>query len=150
MNSFLARPYIQILVNAETRNDTHYQYVSCTANGGRPMPQISWLIGDLPPSDYPFTVDVAETLHSNGTSTLSSILSFPTHLQDQEYVTCVVKHPTLPNPKLITRKVETYGRCRFTAAHINVAVFVLLSPGRVASPVRGLQSSIMTQHLTTL
>ncbi|KAM4566712.1 uncharacterized protein PAE49_010225 isoform 1-T1 [Odontesthes bonariensis] len=106
----VARPDIQILVNAETINDTHYQYVSCTANGGRPTPQISWLIGDLPPSDYPFTVDVTETLHSNGTSTLSSILSFPTHLQDEEYVTCVVKHPTLPNPKLTTRKVETYAR----------------------------------------
>uniref|UniRef100_A0A3Q3ALN0 Ig-like domain-containing protein n=1 Tax=Kryptolebias marmoratus TaxID=37003 RepID=A0A3Q3ALN0_KRYMA len=70
-------------------NGTHYQSVSCSADGGRPTPQISWLVGGRPPSDDPFTVNVSKTLHSNGTSTLSSVLRFPTRLQDEDSVTCV-------------------------------------------------------------
>ncbi|MED6254459.1 hypothetical protein ATANTOWER_026878, partial [Ataeniobius toweri] len=106
----IAKPDIRIEVNSETINDTHYQLVSCSAVGGRPMPQISWLVGDGPPSDFPFTVNESKTLHSNGTSTLISNLRFPTHLQDEESVICVVKHETLPNPKSTTANVETYAR----------------------------------------
>ncbi|XP_023125528.2 uncharacterized protein si:ch211-149e23.4 [Amphiprion ocellaris] len=109
----VARPHIQILVDAETINDTHYQVVSCSAVGCRPIPQISWLVGGLSPSDHFFTVNVTET-HSNGTSTLSSILSFPTRLQDENIVTCVVQHPTLPQPELTTAVVETYTRPNVT------------------------------------
>lgn len=103
-------------MNAETVNDTSYQSVSCSADAGRPRPQISWLVGGLPPSDYPFVVNVSEALHSNGTSSLSSILRFPTHLQDNDMVTCVVQHPALPNPEVTAVRVETYGKCTFTAA----------------------------------
>ncbi|XP_022615495.1 uncharacterized protein LOC111232319 [Seriola dumerili] len=110
----VARPDIQILVNAETINGTHYQSVSCSAIGGRPTPQIRLLVNGLPPSDYPFTVSVSNTAHSNGTSTLSSILRFPTYLQDEDSVTCVVQHPTLPNPKHTTVRVETYVRPNVT------------------------------------
>ncbi|MED6282914.1 hypothetical protein CHARACLAT_003332, partial [Characodon lateralis] len=106
----IVRPDIRIEVNSETINDTHYQLVSCSAAGGRPTPQISWLVGDRPPSDFPFTVNESKTLHSNGTSTLISTLRFPTHLQDEESVICVVKHETLPNPKSTTANVETYAR----------------------------------------
>ncbi|XP_071352296.1 uncharacterized protein [Trachinotus anak] len=109
-----ARPDIKVLLNAETINGTHHQSVSCSAIGGRPTPQISWLVNGLPPSHYPFTVSVSDTAHSNGTSTLSSILRFPTHQQDEDSVTCVVQHPTLPNPKLTTVKVETYVRPNVT------------------------------------
>ncbi|XP_041851800.1 uncharacterized protein si:ch211-149e23.4 isoform X2 [Melanotaenia boesemani] len=110
----LAQPDVQIQVNEKTIDATHYQSVSCSAIGGRPAPQISWLIGGLPPSDNTFNVDVTETIHSNGTSTLSSILHFPTHLQDEDSVTCVVQHMTLPNPKLTTVRVETYARPNVT------------------------------------
>ncbi|XP_039987247.1 uncharacterized protein si:ch211-149e23.4 [Xiphias gladius] len=110
----VARPDIQIFVNAETINGTHYQSVSCSAVGGRPMPRISWLVNGLPPLDYPFNVSVSNTAHSNGTSTLSSILRFPTHLQDEDSVTCEVQHPTLPNPNLTTVGVETYARPNVT------------------------------------
>ncbi|XP_044058633.1 uncharacterized protein si:ch211-149e23.4 isoform X2 [Siniperca chuatsi] len=110
----VARPDIQVMVNAETINGLHYQSVSCSAVGGRPMPQIRWLVDGLPPSDYPFTVDVSDTVYSNGTSTLSSILRFPTHLQDEDSVTCVVQHPTLPTHKLTTVRVETYTRPNVT------------------------------------
>lgn len=126
LHSFTARPDIQILVNAETIDGSHYQSVSCSAVGGRPTPQISWLVNSLPPTDYPFTVDVSETVHSNGTSTLSSILRFPTHLQDEDSVTCVVQHPTLPTPKLTTVRVETYSKLALTAERVGVVVFVHL------------------------
>ncbi|KAM6932765.1 uncharacterized protein PEZ65_007867 [Lycodopsis pacificus] len=105
-----ARPDVQMLVNAETINGSHYQSVSCSAVGGRPVPQISWLVAGRPPSDVTFAVGVSETVHSNGTSTLSSILRFPTHLQDEDSVACVVQHPTFPVPKLTTVSVETYTR----------------------------------------
>ncbi|CAG6000724.1 unnamed protein product [Menidia menidia] len=110
----VARPEIQVQINAETLNGTHYQYVTCSAGGGRPAPHISWLIGRHPPSDPPFTVDVNETLHSDGTSTLTSVLRFPTQQQDEDTAACVVKHPTLPNPKLSAVRVETYARPNVT------------------------------------
>lgn len=110
----VARPDIQIVVNAETINGSHYQSVSCSAVGGRPLPEINWLVNGLPPSKNPFTVHVSDTAHSNGTSTLSSILRFPTHLQDEDSVTCVVKHPTLPNPEVTTVRVETYTKPNVT------------------------------------
>ncbi|XP_070826921.1 uncharacterized protein [Chaetodon trifascialis] len=110
----VAQPDIQILVNAEILNGSHYQSVSCSAAGARPLPQISWLVSGLPPSDDFFTEYVSETTHSNGTSTLSSILRFPTHLQDEDSVTCKIQHPTLPTPKLTTARVETYTRPNVT------------------------------------
>ncbi|XP_026154897.1 uncharacterized protein LOC113125576 isoform X2 [Mastacembelus armatus] len=110
----VARPDIQILVNTETINGTHYQSVSCSAVGGRPPAHISWLVNGRPPSDYPFTVNENKASHSNGTSTLSSILRFPTHLQDEDSVTCEVQHLTLPNPKPTTVRVETYARPNVT------------------------------------
>ncbi|KAM3615504.1 uncharacterized protein V6R79_003162 [Siganus canaliculatus] len=110
----VARPDIQVHIEAETINGSHYQSVSCSAIGSRPPAHISWLVAGLPPSDYPFTVNVSDTPHSNGTSTSSSVLRFPTHLQDEDSVTCFVKHPTLPNPKLTTVRVETYTRPNVT------------------------------------
>ncbi|XP_038159269.1 uncharacterized protein si:ch211-149e23.4 [Cyprinodon tularosa] len=108
------KPDIQIMVNSETINDIHYQMVSCSAIGGKPTPHISWLVGGQPPSGFPFTVNESKTLHSNSTSTLHSILSFPTHLQEEDSVTCVVKHETLPSPKSTTTRVKTYVRPNVT------------------------------------
>ncbi|XP_036929278.1 uncharacterized protein si:ch211-149e23.4 [Acanthopagrus latus] len=110
----VARPDVHVLVSSEIINGSHYQSVSCSAVCGRPPPQISWLVNDLPPPDPPFTVNVTETAHPNGTSTLSSNLRFPTHLQDEDSVTCVVQHPTFPNPKHTTVRVETYTRPNVT------------------------------------
>ncbi|XP_041655955.1 uncharacterized protein si:ch211-149e23.4 isoform X2 [Cheilinus undulatus] len=110
----VVRPEIQIEVSAETINDTRYQSVLCSAVGGRPLPEISWLVGSLPPSDHPFTVLMNKTLHPNGTSTLSSTLRFPTHLQDEDSVACVVRHPALPSPTVTTVRVETYVRPNVT------------------------------------
>lgn len=110
--SFTARPEILIQVSAETINDVHYQSVQCSAVAGRPQAQISWLVKGVPASGYPFTVKVSDVeSHSNRTSTVSSILRFPTHLQDEDSVTCVVQHPTLPRPKLTTVMVETFSKC---------------------------------------
>lgn len=108
--SFTARPATHIRVDAETVNGTHYQSVSCSAVGGRPPPQIRWLIRGLPVTDrHPFSVDTSTAAHWNGTSTLSSVLRFPTRLQDDDSVTCEVQHPTLPRSELTTVRVETYG-----------------------------------------
>ncbi|KAF3847526.1 hypothetical protein F7725_020554 [Dissostichus mawsoni] len=110
----------------KTINGSHYQAVSCSAFSGRPVPQISWLVDSRPPSYYPFTVDVSETLHSNGTSTLSSILRFPTHLQDEDSVTCVVQHPTLPKPTLTTVRVET-----FTSPNVTIKAEMVQNGGNL-------------------
>lgn len=123
---FAAQPDIQIVVNAETINGSHYQSVLCSAVSGRPVAQISWLVKGLPVSDYPFTVNVSDTFHSNGTSTLSSNLRFPTHLQDEDSVTCMVQHPTLQNPKLTTVLVETYCKLALITECVSVVLFARL------------------------
>lgn len=110
--SLAARPDIQIQLTTETINGSHYQSVSCSAVSGRPPPQIIWLVGGLPAPDYPFTIDVKNVAHSNGTSTSISTLRFPTHLQNEDSVTCAVYHPTFSDPKLTTVRVETYSRCQ--------------------------------------
>ncbi|KAM9853277.1 uncharacterized protein ACBR49_004115 [Aulostomus maculatus] len=111
----VARPHIQVLVAGEPINGTHHQSVSCSAVGGRPTPQISWLMNGDSPSDDTFIDDINETYHLNGTSTLSSTLHLPpTHLLDKDSVTCVVQHPTFQNPKHTTVKVETYERPNVT------------------------------------
>lgn len=125
INSSTAQPDIEILVNAEIIDSTHYQSVSCSAIGGRPPAQINWLVNGLPASDYPFTFNATNTVHSNGTSTLSSILRFPTHLQDEDSVTCEVQHQSLPNPKYTTARVETYGTLTLEAMGVMCAVVFL-------------------------
>ncbi|XP_024910603.1 uncharacterized protein LOC103378048 isoform X2 [Cynoglossus semilaevis] len=111
----VARPDVDVQVKALTINGTHFQSVSCSAIGGLPTSQISWLINGVTPAE-PFLA-VSEnniTAHSNGTFTQTSILHFPTHLQDEDSVTCDVQHPTLPNPKLTTVRVETFVKPNVT------------------------------------
>ena len=86
----------------ETANGTHYQSVTCSAVNGKPRPEVRWMIRGAP-------VEMTNTSHTNGTVTVSSVLRFPTHLQDQDRVTCEVQHPTLPEPALVTVNVETFG-----------------------------------------
>lgn len=119
-NLFTVQPEINITLNAETINGTHYQSVSCSAINGRPEPQISWLVNGYPPSDFPFIEVVNNTLPSNDTFTVSSVLRFPTHLQEEDKVTCVVEHLTLPQPAVTTVRVETYSK--------NIKVVVFLCP----------------------
>lgn len=126
IHSFTARPDIQIQVTAETINGSHYQSVSCSAVGSRPLPQISWLVRGLPALDYPFTINTNSTAHSNGTSTLSSILRFPTHLQDEDSVTCVVQHPTFSSPKVATVRVETYSKLTLPAVSLSFVLYNVL------------------------
>uniref|UniRef100_A0A672GR16 Ig-like domain-containing protein n=1 Tax=Salarias fasciatus TaxID=181472 RepID=A0A672GR16_SALFA len=106
----VARPEVQTLVQAETVNNTHYQTARCSAVGGRPTARISWLVGGLPPSDHLFAVNTSEAPQSDGTSTLSSALTFPTHLQDQDSLLCLVHHPALAQPQLAAVRVETFGK----------------------------------------
>lgn len=102
-------------MNTETLDGVHYQSVVCSAVAGRPQAQISWLVKDVPVSGDPFTVDVSDVHHSNGTSTVSSVLRFPTYLQDEDAVTCLVQHPTLQEDKVTTVTVETYSKIALCA-----------------------------------
>ncbi|CAG08983.1 unnamed protein product [Tetraodon nigroviridis] len=106
--SIAARPNIQIQLTTEMLNGSHYQSVWCSAVSGKPPPRISWSVGGRPAPDYPFTITVNNTAHTNGTSTLISTLRFPTHLQNEDNVTCTVYHPTFSDPVLTTMRVETY------------------------------------------
>lgn len=105
----IARPDIRTSVTEETDNGTHYQSVACSAVNGKPTPQVSWSISGSPPGTAS-SVEVANIHHPNGTSTVTSVLRLPTHLQDQDSVTCVVEHPTLPYPALVSVNVETFGK----------------------------------------
>ncbi|XP_056138765.1 nectin-3-like [Lampris incognitus] len=104
----LVRPDTHIEVNGDIVSGTHYQSVLCSAVNGRPVPEISWLIEGTSPSDDSFTVVMNKTIHPNGTAVVTSIFRFPTHLQDEDKVTCVVQHPSLPNPINTTVRVETF------------------------------------------
>lgn len=119
-----ARPDVHVLVSEETVGGIHYQSVSCSAVGGWPAPQIGWLVNNLPPSGDPFTVATTTADHPNGTATVSSTLRFPTHLQDEESITCAVHHPTLPDPKLTTVGVKTYSKVTPSQNNVCVCVFV--------------------------
>ncbi|XP_075892561.1 uncharacterized protein LOC142895421 isoform X2 [Nelusetta ayraudi] len=112
--TIVARPEILIQLNTETLDGVHYQSVVCSAVAGRPQAQISWLVKGVPVSGDPFTVDVSDAQHSNGTSTVSSVLRFPTHLQGEDSVACSVQHPTFQEDKVTAVTVETYAKPNVT------------------------------------
>lgn len=105
-----ANPEVLIQVNADTLDGVHYQSVVCSAVAGRPQAQISWLVKGVPVSGDPFTVNGTSVHHSNGTSTVSSVLRFPTHLQDEDSVACSVQHPALQEDRVTVVTVETYSK----------------------------------------
>eukprot|EP00063_Salmo_salar_P094963 XP_014069798.1 PREDICTED: uncharacterized protein LOC106612809 isoform X3 [Salmo salar] len=120
----LARPDIHTVVTEDTDNATHYQSVTCSATNGKPMALIRWEINGSPPTDNS-SVEMRNTSYTNGTATMTSILRFPTHLQDQDRVTCVVQHPTLPDPTThVTVGVET-----FMAPNVTIETYLVLEDG---------------------
>ncbi|XP_071214764.1 uncharacterized protein [Salvelinus alpinus] len=120
----LARPDIHTVVTEDTDNATHYQSVTCSATNGKPVALIRWEINGSPPTDNS-SVEMRNTSYTNGTATMTSILRFPTHLQDQDRVTCVVQHPTLPDPTThVTVGVET-----FMAPNVTIETYLVLEDG---------------------
>ncbi|XP_041734862.1 uncharacterized protein LOC121568381 [Coregonus clupeaformis] len=120
----LARPDIHTVVTEDTDNATHYQSVTCSATNGKPVALIRWEINGSPPTDDS-SVGMRNTSYTNGTATVTSILRFPTHLQDQDMVTCVVQHPTLPDPTThVTVRVET-----FVAPNVTIETYLVLEDG---------------------
>ncbi|XP_055751707.1 uncharacterized protein LOC129832016 isoform X4 [Salvelinus fontinalis] len=120
----LARPDIHTVVTEDTDNATHYQSVTCSATNGKPVALIRWEINGSPPTDNS-SVEMRNTSYTNGTATMTSILRFPTHLQDQDRVTCVVQHPTLPDPAThVTVGVET-----FMAPNVTIETYLVLEDG---------------------
>ncbi|CAL8374241.1 unnamed protein product [Gadus morhua 'NCC'] len=102
------RPQTQLSVTAEMDNGTHYQSVRCSAKDGKPRAQIDWLINNKPPVKDYFSIERSDSPGRIGVSSAASILRFPTHLQDEGSVTCVVRHPTLASPVSTTVSVETF------------------------------------------
>ncbi|XP_052323567.1 uncharacterized protein si:ch211-149e23.4 isoform X5 [Oncorhynchus keta] len=120
----LARPDIYTVVTEDTDNATHYQSVTCSATNGKPVALIRWEINGSPPTDDS-SVEMRNTSYTNGTATMTSLLRFPTHLQDQDRVTCVVHHPTLPDPTThVTVRVET-----FVAPNMTIETYLVLEEG---------------------
>ncbi|XP_029528397.2 uncharacterized protein LOC115136772 isoform X3 [Oncorhynchus nerka] len=120
----LARPDIYTVVTEDTDNATHYQSVTCSATNGKPVALIRWEINGSPPTDDS-SVEMRNTSYTNGTATMTSLLRFPTHLQDQDRVTCVVQHPTLPDPTTrVTVRVET-----FVAPNMTIETYLVLEEG---------------------
>lgn len=107
---FAARPEILVQVNTKTQDGVHYQSVVCSAVAGRPQAQLSWLVKGVPVLGDPFTVNVSDVHHSNGTSSVSSVLRFPTYLQDEDTVSCLVQHPTFQEDRVTAVAVETYSK----------------------------------------
>lgn len=118
---FAARPEILVQVNSETLGGVHYQSVVCSAVAGRPPAQIRWLV------EGAFAVEVSEVHHPNGTSTVSSVLRFPTHLQDEDTVSCLVRHPTLQEDAVTAVTVETYSKIALCVDVLQNKVMVLES-----------------------
>ncbi|KAJ7995607.1 hypothetical protein DPEC_G00246340 [Dallia pectoralis] len=105
----LARPVIHTVVTHDIDNSTHYQSVTCSAGNSKPAAVIGWEINGNPLLDESFTVAFSNSSNINGTGTVTSTLRFPTHLQDQDLVTCVVQHPSLPdNITQVSVMVETF------------------------------------------
>ncbi|XP_061073921.1 uncharacterized protein si:ch211-149e23.4 [Conger conger] len=104
----LVRPDVQTNVEETVENGTQYQTASCSAIASKPAAEISWSIDSDRNADGSFSVSETTVLHLNGTSTLTSVLRFPTHLQDRAEVTCVISHPALPKPILESVRVQTF------------------------------------------
>ncbi|XP_010891948.2 uncharacterized protein si:ch211-149e23.4 [Esox lucius] len=122
----LAQPDIHTVVTQDTDDVTHYQSVTCTAANGKPTAMMGWEINGNPPLEDFFTVVFSNTSYINGTGTVTSTLRFPTHLQDQDRVTCVVQHPTLPdNTTWVPVRVET-----FMAPNISIETDLVLEDGK--------------------
>ncbi|XP_024298609.1 uncharacterized protein si:ch211-149e23.4 isoform X1 [Oncorhynchus tshawytscha] len=120
----LARPDIYTVVTEDTDNATHYQSVTCSATNGKPVALIRWEINGSSPTDDS-SVEMRNTSYTNGTATMTSLLRFPTHLQGQDRVTCVVQHPTLPDPTThVTVRVET-----FVAPNVTIETYLVLEEG---------------------
>ena len=105
----IVRPDVTVEVEEETQSGTHYQSVSCFTTNAKPKPQISWEIGGRTPSDVIFSVQTESVHHANGTLDLTQVLRFPTHLNDEGTVVCVVQHPALPEPRRTVALVQTFG-----------------------------------------
>ncbi|KAJ8368457.1 hypothetical protein SKAU_G00084850 [Synaphobranchus kaupii] len=104
----LARPDVHTNVESTVENGTHYQMASCSAIAGKPAAAISWSIDSDHTKDGGFSVSETTSPHHNGTATQTSVLRFPTHLQEAAEVTCVVSHPALPEPIQEAVRVHTY------------------------------------------
>ncbi|XP_063060713.1 uncharacterized protein si:ch211-149e23.4 [Engraulis encrasicolus] len=122
----LVQPEVTIQVMEEIENNTHYQTVSCLAANTKPAPEISWEVNGGAPSEAVFAAQTQSTRHGNGTLDLTSTLRFPTRLNDESAVVCVVEHPTLAEPRRTTALVQT-----FVAPDVTMETGLMVVPAAV-------------------
>ncbi|KAG9348500.1 hypothetical protein JZ751_002236 [Albula glossodonta] len=104
----LVPPDVHMYVEEKMENGTHYQMVTCSAVAGKPAAAISWSIDGHHSSDSIFSVYKTTIENPNGTVTQTSVLQFPTHLQEAGEVTCTISHPALSEPQQVTKSVQTF------------------------------------------
>ncbi|XP_028856792.1 uncharacterized protein LOC114802243 isoform X2 [Denticeps clupeoides] len=110
----LVQPNVSAVVKEEVVNGTHYQSVTCSADGARPEPRISWEVGGAAPSGRVFTTKTESSSGPSGSSSLTSVLRFPTHMIGQDRVECVVQHPALSKPRRISAQVQMFATPNIT------------------------------------
>ncbi|KAG7471258.1 hypothetical protein MATL_G00122560 [Megalops atlanticus] len=103
----LVRPVVQVDLEQSMENGTHYQTVTCSALS-KPAAVIGWLINHSHPSSDVYSIVTTTIQNLNGTATQTSMLRFPTHLQEAGKVTCAVSHLTLPESLQTAVKVQTF------------------------------------------
>ncbi|XP_036393633.1 uncharacterized protein si:ch211-149e23.4 [Megalops cyprinoides] len=103
----LVRPVVQVDLEQSMKNGTHYQTVTCSALS-KPAAVIGWLINGRHPSADVYSIATTTIQHPNGTATQTSMLWFPTHLQEAGEVTCAVSHLTLPESLRTAVKAQTF------------------------------------------
>ncbi|KAJ8280161.1 hypothetical protein GJAV_G00051260 [Gymnothorax javanicus] len=94
------------LVTRSGEEGAELQEVSCTAEGGRPAPNITWRL----PGDAPDVSTAVRELWNEETSTVTvtSSVNVPPHLYEGRNVTCVVSHPKLLEEIQRTITLPTY------------------------------------------
>ncbi|KAG9329075.1 hypothetical protein JZ751_007711 [Albula glossodonta] len=78
----------------------------CTAAVGKPPAEISWLTDNL---EGPIHTFINSSLHSNGTTTVQSLLrASPSRSMNRQEVRCVAKHPALQQEKIVPCKLDIH------------------------------------------
>ncbi|KAB5550162.1 hypothetical protein PHYPO_G00050650 [Pangasianodon hypophthalmus] len=106
--SVIARPRVNIHAEEDVLNETHYQSIFCSASYAKPSASLHWDIHGAPPSERIFSIQNTCSTLPNGTVSIVSMLRFPIHLNNEDSVACVIRHPALTEPSTTVIKLQTF------------------------------------------
>nr|XP_015197302.1 PREDICTED: uncharacterized protein LOC107076744 isoform X2 [Lepisosteus oculatus] len=115
----LVRPELSIVSMGQEDEGLDYQSVMCSASNSKPAASISWMISGDAPSNVTSITSTTVT-HPNGTVTQTSVYKFPTYLQKEEFVSCMVEHPAFAEVVKMKTNVYTYAVPNMTIETHNV------------------------------